>query len=145
MEKVGRRSKHFPISVKQISTRLSPPVTSSNIHGCCSCVLSRAFAPNTTKKRGSAPRRCARWGTAGWGEGGNNSFVGGIRRAEEEGAEDEERARGCRGGLAARIDERERTERNFAFNQPSNETAREGERKRDTRWLASQREEKRGG
>lgn len=26
--------------------------------------------------------------------------------------------------VGARIDERERTERNFAFNQPSNETAR---------------------
>lgn len=27
----------------------------------------------------------------GWDEGGNNSFVGGIRRAEEEDSEDEER------------------------------------------------------
>jgi len=45
----------------------------------------------TRPRKGVAVRRCARCGTAEWGEGGNNSFVGGIRTAEEEDAEDEER------------------------------------------------------
>lgn len=80
--------------------------------------------------------------------GGNNSSVGWNKKRERKkkkraGAVDIRSAvgagegQGRRGGsrLArglARIDVRERTERNFAFNQPSNETAR-------LRWLASRR------
>lgn len=43
-------------------------------------------------RKGVAIRRCARCGTAEWGEGGNNSFVSGIRRVEEEDAEEREGA-----------------------------------------------------
>lgn len=58
-------------------------------------------------------------------EGGNNSFAGGIRRAEEEDAKDEEREGwSSRAGLELELTKRERTERNFAFNQASNETTR---------------------
>lgn len=52
----------------------------------------RSWAPNTTKKRGSYTEM---WDRARWGEGGNNSFVGRIRRAEEE--DEERRGEGANG------------------------------------------------
>jgi len=112
------------------------------------CSYVPSCAPNTSEKRGELYAgicAMADGGTAG--EGGNNSSDG-IRRTEEAGAtkrkskrererERERERRGAPAGCSSRIDERERTERNFAFNQPSNETAR-------PRWLASQRGKARG-
>lgn len=76
----------FQLALNKYPHAFQRPVTPGNIH-VCSYV--RSWAP--TKERGSAVRRCTRCGTAEWGEGGNNSFVGGIRTAKEEDVEDEER------------------------------------------------------
>lgn len=76
----------FQLALNKYPHAFQRPVTPGNIH-VCSYV--RSWAP--TKKRGSAVRRCTRCGTAEWGEGGNNSFAGGIRTAKEEDVEDEER------------------------------------------------------
>lgn len=80
----------------------------------------------TRPRKGVAVRRCAardvgqRDGAGKWKQLVRRWNKKGGRRGRRE---DEERV-WAPGGLERRIDERERTERNFAFNQPSNETAR---------------------
>ncbi|KYQ48304.1 hypothetical protein ALC60_12632, partial [Trachymyrmex zeteki] len=69
---------------KQRSAYYIPPPTA-----CSVTIINLHATPNPLLRL--PVRRYARCGTAEWGEGGNNSFVGGIRTVEEEDAEDEKR------------------------------------------------------